>query len=75
LSEAGGRILCLSLYKKSGLNALDFAKGLLNEQKVAVVPGNAFGPFGDFVRISYASSFDNLKEALVRIDKFLKTIT
>ncbi len=70
-----GAFYAFPCIKKSGLNALDFAKGLLNEQKVAVVPGNAFGPFGDFVRISYASSFDNLKEALVRIDKFLKTIT
>ena len=57
--------------KKSGLSALDFAKKLLNEQKVAVVPGDAFGPFSDYVRISYASSLDNLKEALARIEKFL----
>jgi len=59
--------------KKTGLNSLDFAQKLLQEEKVAVVPGTAFGEdFKDYIRISYASSFDNLKEALRRIDAFLK---
>jgi len=58
--------------KKTGLTALDFAQRLLSQQKVAVVPGTAFGEeFKDYVRISYASSFDNLKEALGRIATFL----
>jgi len=59
--------------KKTGLNSLDFAQKLLQEEKVAVVPGTAFGEdFKDYIRISYASSFDNLKEALRRIGAFLK---
>ena len=59
--------------KSSGFSALEFAKKLLNEQKVAVVPGTAFGlGLDDYIRISYASSLDNLKEALSRIEKFLK---
>jgi len=75
--------------KKTGLKAMDFAQKLLREQKVAVVPGTAFGPstmlrangersrtigskFDDYIRVSYASSFDNLKEALQRIETFLK---
>ncbi len=59
--------------KKTGLKAMDFAQRLLKEQKVAVVPGTAFGcEFDDYIRISYASSLDNLKEALVRIKNFLK---
>ena len=59
--------------KKTGLNSLDFAQKLLQEEKVAVVPGTAFGAeFKDYIRISYASSFDNLKEALRRIGAFLK---
>ena len=59
--------------KASGFNCLDFAKKLLNEEKVAVVPGTAFGPeLTDYVRISYASRFENLKEALRRIAAFLK---
>ena len=59
--------------KKSGLNCLDFARKLLAEEKVAVVPGTAFGEeLTDHIRISYASSFENLKEALRRMDSFLR---
>jgi len=58
--------------KKTGLNSLDFAQKLLKEEKVAVVPGTAFGDgFKDYIRISYASSMDNLKEALIRIKNFI----
>ncbi len=58
--------------KSAGLPGMDFAEKLLKEQKVAVVPGTAFGKdFTDHIRISYASGFDNLKEALSRIAKFL----
>ena len=54
---------------------MHFAQQLLKKEKVAVVPGTAFGrEFDDYIRISYASSFDNLKEALVRIEKFLKGV-
>lgn len=56
----------------TGLTSLEFAEALLKEEKVAVVPGTAFGKQGEgFVRISYASSLDNLKEALARIQNFL----
>ena len=59
--------------KNTGYRSLDFAKELLHKKKVAVVPGTAFGPSGEgHIRISYASSFDNLKEALLRIGDFLK---
>ncbi|MDE2222133.1 MAG: aminotransferase class I/II-fold pyridoxal phosphate-dependent enzyme [Candidatus Omnitrophica bacterium] len=59
--------------KISGENAMDFAKNLLMKQKVALVPGDAFGTgCSDHVRISYASSYDNLKEAVARIEKYLK---
>jgi len=59
--------------KKTGLKALDFAQRLLREEKVALVPGTAFGaPYDDYVRISYAASFENIKEALQRIEKFFK---
>ncbi len=59
--------------KKTGLSSLDFAQKLLSQEKVAVVPGTAFGKeFKDYIRISYASSFDNLKEALRRMSVFLK---
>jgi len=58
--------------KKAGLSSLEFSQKLLKEEKVAVVPGTAFGACGEgFIRISYASSMENLKEALRRIERFL----
>jgi aminotransferase len=59
--------------KKSGEKSMDFAKNLLSEQRVALVPGVAFGQSCEgYVRISYASSYDNLREAIKRIDTYLK---
>lgn len=59
--------------KSTGFTSLDFAQRLLKQQRVAVVPGTAFGEgFDDYIRISYASSFDNLKEAFVRIENFIR---
>jgi len=59
--------------KSTGMKSMDFAKDLLNKKKVALVPGSAFGQeLDDFIRISYASSYDNLKEAVARIDEYLK---
>lgn len=59
--------------KCTGLSSMEFSQQLLKEQKVAVVPGTAFGKSGEgYIRISYASSMDNLKEALNRIESFVK---
>ena len=58
--------------KKTGLTALEFSKKLLAAEKVAVVPGEAFGGEGH-IRISYASSMDNLKEAILRMKRFLSS--
>ena len=56
-----------------GMSSEEFATKLLKEQKVAVVPGTAFGDCGEgFLRISYAYSIDNLKIALERIEKFVE---
>lgn len=58
--------------RSTGMSSMDFAQNLLKEQKVALVPGVAFGDDCEgYVRISYASSYENLKEALARIKKFL----
>jgi len=55
-----------------GLSAKDFSLALLREEKVAVVPGTAFGACGEgFVRCAYATSLDNIKEALARLRRFL----
>ena len=57
---------------KFGLPAKEFAVELLREEKVAVVPGTAFGACGEgFVRCAYATSLDNLKEAMTRLRRFL----
>ncbi|MEE8317688.1 MAG: aminotransferase class I/II-fold pyridoxal phosphate-dependent enzyme [Candidatus Omnitrophota bacterium] len=58
--------------KNTGMDCLTFAKRLLKEKKVAVVPGTAFGPQGKgHIRISYASKMSDLKEACLRIERFL----
>ena len=58
--------------KESHMTSMDFAKALLKKERVALVPGTAFGRSGEgYVRISYASSLSNIKEALVRIKRFL----
>ncbi|MFT5388346.1 MAG: aminotransferase [Lysobacterales bacterium] len=59
--------------KDTGMSSMAFAQDLLKEEKVALVPGVAFGKGWDgCVRISYASSYSNLKEAIARIERFLK---
>ncbi len=61
--------------KKTGLSSVDFASGLLKKKKVAVVPGTAFGKEAEgYIRISYATAFDQLKEAFVRMEEFLKKL-
>jgi len=58
-----------------GLPSMDFAKRLLHEQKVAVVPGTAFGPGGaGFVRASFSTGYDQIIQACDRMEKFLETL-
>jgi aminotransferase len=60
----------------TGLSDRDFAYGLLDAQRVAVVPGTAFGENGrGFVRASFATGFDQLVEACDRIERFVNTAT
>lgn len=59
--------------RKFGMSSDEFANRLLAEEKVAVVPGTAFGDCGEgFLRISYAYSLDNLKVALEKIEHFIR---
>ncbi|MEG0469319.1 aminotransferase class I/II-fold pyridoxal phosphate-dependent enzyme [Amedibacillus sp. YH-ame10] len=61
--------------RSTGLNSDEFCVQLLNDQKVACVPGTAFGDAGEgFIRVSYAYSIDHIREALERIEKFLEKI-
>ena len=60
---------------KFGMTSEEFASRLLREQKLAVVPGTAFGECGEgFVRISYAYSIENLKQGMDRIRKFIESL-
>jgi aminotransferase len=66
------RVLCLPSIARSGLSSRDFALRLLQEEKVAVVPGSAFGACGEgFVRCAYATSMDNVTEAMARMKRFI----
>ncbi len=57
----------------TGLDSESFCEALLREERVAVVPGNAFGDSGEgFVRISYAASLENISKAMERMESFLK---
>ncbi len=71
--EPEGAFYVFPCVKGFGLTSDEFATKLLMEQKVAVVPGTAFGNSGEgFLRISYAYSLENLKTALDRIEIFVK---
>ena len=69
--EPEGAFYCFPDIRSTGLSSEDFAQGLIREESVAVVPGDAFGPSGDgFVRCSYATADDKVAEAGRRIARF-----
>ena len=70
--EPFGAFYVFPSIKQFGMTSDEFANKLLEEEKVAVVPGTAFGPCGEgFLRISYAYSVEDLKKALERIERFV----
>ena len=70
--EPFGAFYVFPCIREFGMTSEEFATKLLQEEHVAVVPGDAFGDSGEgFIRISYAYSIDNLKAALKRIDHFI----
>ena len=73
--EPFGAFYVFPSIKEFGMASDEFAGRLLQEEKVAVVPGTAFGTSGEgFLRISYAYSIDDLKEALSRLEAFIERI-
>ncbi len=73
--EPFGAFYVFPCIKEFGMTSDEFATRLLQEEKVAVVPGTAFGDCGEgFLRISYAYSLDDLKVALGRIKKFVERL-
>lgn len=70
--EPFGAFYVFPCIREFGMTSEEFVAGLLNAQRVAVVPGTAFGECGEgFVRISYAYSLDSLKKAMDRIEAFV----
>jgi aminotransferase len=71
--EPRGAFYAFPRITSTGLDAETFAQRLLEEEHVAVIPGSAFGPSGaDHVRACYATSYERLEEALVRIGRFVE---
>jgi len=74
--EPEGAFYCFPDITSTGLSSEDFAQALLTEEKVAVVPGDAFGPSGaGYVRCAYANSLENINEAVARIAAFAERRT
>ncbi|WP_341356879.1 aminotransferase [Rossellomorea sp. y25] len=69
----GGAFYAFPSVKKTGMSSEEFAEKLLMEEKVAVVPGNVFGKGGEgYIRCSYASSMEQLQEAVKRMKRFVE---
>ncbi|MDI6604258.1 MAG: aminotransferase class I/II-fold pyridoxal phosphate-dependent enzyme [Thermoanaerobacteraceae bacterium] len=69
--EPKGAFYIFPSIKKTGMDSQQFCERLLKEEKVAVVPGDAFGPSGNgFIRVSYAYSLDRIIKALEKIEHF-----
>lgn len=73
--EPMGAFYCFPYIGGTGLSSAEFCERLIKEEKVAVVPGTAFGESGEgFVRVSYCYSSGHIKEALRRIERFKKNL-
>lgn len=71
----GGAFYAFPSIKSTGLSSQEFAEKLLQQEKVAVVPGDVFGESGEgHIRCSYASSLENLQEAVTRIQRFVESL-
>ena len=74
--EPEGAFYMFPSIKRFNMSSEEFAERLLKAEKLAVVPGTAFGDSGEgFLRISYAYSIDSLKEAMGRLERFINTLS
>ena len=73
--EPYGAFYVFPCIKEFGMTSEEFATKFLEEERVAAVPGSAFGDSGEgFLRISYAYSIENLKEAMIRLARFVNKL-
>lgn len=71
--EPRGAFYAFPSIEATGLSSEEFSEKLLYEEKVAVVPGNAFGECGEgFIRCSYATAYEKIEQALERMERFVK---
>jgi len=71
--EPRGAFYAFPSITASGMDDSTFAEALLQEERVAVVPGSAFGPSGaGFVRCSYATAYEKIEQALERMERFMR---
>ena len=71
--EPKGAFYTFPSIEGTGMTSGEFAKALLEEEKVAVVPGDAFGASGEgFVRCAYAASMADIREAMGRMERFVQ---
>ena len=75
LTERFGAFYVFPCIKEFGMTSEEFATKFLEEERVAAVPGSAFGESGEgYLRISYAYSIENLKEAMTRLARFINKL-
>jgi aminotransferase len=71
--EPRGAFYAFPEIRSTGLSSDEFTERLLREERVAVVPGSAFGPSGEgHVRMCYATAYERLEEALRRVGRFVE---
>mgnify|MGYP000896843726 CR=1 FL=1 len=72
VAKPDGAFYIFPSISKFNMNSFEFASKLLEKQRVAVVPGDAFSSYGEgYIRLSFACSMDTLNEALNRIERFI----
>jgi len=71
-AKPNGAFYLLPSIAKTGMTSLEFCDALLNEQKVALIPGIAFGA-DDHIRLSYATDMDTIKKGMERLDAFVRS--
>ena len=73
--EPKGAFYCFPRISDLGMTSDEFCNRLLEAEKVAVVPGSAFGESGEgYIRVSYAYSIESIKKALEKIERFIQTL-
>lgn len=71
--EPRGAFYAFPSIARTGMSGDEFAMKLLDEEEVAMVPGEAFGPSGaGFMRASYATAYEKIEEALNRLERFMR---